>query len=154
LEYRDLLVARLGLADVRSIRPDPADLVRADELWRTNPDACCNLRKVLPLQRAAEPFAVLVDGRKRIHGADRADLSAIGEAPNGKISVSPLASWGMDRIEAAFSRSNLPAHPLVGEGYSSIGCWPCTRSTKPGETVRAGRWAGQGKTECGIHVRG
>ena len=96
-------------------------------------------------------FDALVDGRKRAHGFDREGISSI-EDGIGVIKVSPLASWSAERIEQAFIARELPRHPLVAQNYRSIGCWPCTRPVEPGQSARAGRWAGQAKTECGIHT--
>ena len=151
IAYQARLAAFLGLTAVRSWRPEPADLARADELWRTDADACCHLRKVLPLQRASAGYAALVDGRKRFHGGGRASLDTIDADPDGVIKISPLARWGQAEIEAAFVDRNLPRHPLVASGYRSIGCWPCSRPSSPDEPIRAGRWAGTSKNECGIH---
>ena len=151
LAYRDALVARLGLTDIRVIRPEPADLAAAAQLWRSDPDRCCEVRKVRPLARASLGFAALIDGRKRGHGFERADLGPI-QADGDLIKISPLWSWSETDIAAAFAARDLPPHPLVAEGYRSIGCWPCTRPTAPGEAARAGRWPGSAKTECGIHL--
>ena len=153
LDYRDRLIARLGLTDVRSIAPGRAETILRDrqgELWRHDPDACCALRKVRPLARALEGFDAWITGRKRYQGGERAGLAAI-EAAQGRIKVNPLAGWSRDRIEAAFVDTGLPRHPLEAEGYGSIGCRPCTRSVSDDDDLRAGRWAGCGKTECGIH---
>jgi phosphoadenosine phosphosulfate reductase len=149
--YQAALTQSLGLSDMRVVRPTAADKVQAADLWRSDPDRCCHLRKVLPLEAAVRDFEVLVDGRKRYHGGDRGDIETIDIATNGTIKVSPLARWGQQAIEAAFVERNLPTHPLVAQGYRSIGCWPCSRAAQPGESVRAGRWAGLAKTECGIH---
>ena len=150
-EYREALVQRLGLTDLRIVRPRPVDLVAAQELWQTDPDQCCHLRKVVPLELAVAGFTALIDGRKRAHGNERAHLRAAEQAGQ-KIKISPLWSWSEERIAQAFGDRELPPHPLTAQGYRSIGCWPCTRPTKPGESPRAGRWAGSAKTECGIHV--
>lgn len=151
LAYRDHLVGLLGLADVRVIRPEPEDLKRADGLWRTDPDACCRLRKVLPLERASRGFQALVDGRKRFHGGGREAIQTIEAGEGGVVKISPLARWSQEQVDGAFLARKLPRHPLVAEGYRSIGCWPCSRPTGADEPVRAGRWAGAAKTECGIH---
>ncbi len=154
LAYRTELSRLLGLIDLRVVRPAPARLAEAEELWRSDPEACCHLRKVLPLRQAVAGFQVLVDGRKRFHGAERAQLRSIEPGNEGQLKLSPLASWSQARIDAAFDALRLPRHPLVAQGYRSIGCWPCSRPTEPGEPVRAGRWAGSAKTECGIHKVG
>ena len=149
--HRDEVIAALGLTGVRIIRPLPEEIAEAEELWRTNPDRCCHLRKVQPLERARAGFKALVDGRKRFHGGGRDALQGLEEGADGTIKVSPLFNWTEERIEAAFSERNLPRHPLLAQGYRSIGCWPCSRPALPGEPIRAGRWAGAAKTECGIH---
>ena len=151
--YRDALVRRLGLADVRTIRPDPRAIMRRDPvgaLWRRDPDACCRLRKVAPLDTSLAGFDAWITGRKRFHGAERADIETI-EAVDGRIKIDPLARWSRERIEATIEARDLPRHPLVGDGFLSIGCIPCTRSVAAGEAARAGRWAESEKTECGIH---
>ncbi|HVI50353.1 MAG TPA: phosphoadenylyl-sulfate reductase [Candidatus Sulfotelmatobacter sp.] len=151
IAHRDEVIARLGLTGVRIIRPSKEELAEAEDLWRTDPDRCCHLRKVQPLERAQAGFKALVDGRKRFHGGGREDIATIEQSVDGVIKISPLAPWSQERIEAAFSERNLPRHPLVAQGYRSIGCWPCSRPSLPGESIRAGRWAGGAKTECGIH---
>lgn len=151
LEYRYRLERKLGLTNVRVVRPTDEDRRDADNLWVSDPDRCCELRKVRPLAKAVEGFAALIDGRKRAHGFDRDGLGTVQHA-GGVVKISPLATWSEDAIEAHFRARDLPRHPLVAQGYRSIGCWPCTRPTKPGEPARAGRWAGSAKTECGIHT--
>ena len=96
-------------------------------------------------------FDAWISGRKRYHGGVRSDLPAI-EAEEGKVKVNPLAAWSMERVEAAFAARDLPQHPLLAEGYLSVGCAPCTRPSAPGTDLRSGRWAGLSKTECGIHL--
>ena len=151
LEYRYRLERQLGLTDVRVVRPSSEDLSEAEDLWRIDADRCCHLRKVLPLARAVDGFAALIDGRKQAHGFERETLSTV-QVAGGVVKVSPLAGWNEEDVRHAFRVRGLPAHPLVDQGYRSIGCWPCTRPTRPGESARAGRWAGSAKTECGIHT--
>ena len=153
LMYRDRLVGRLGLKDVRSVRPDPDDLAAADptgRLWAENPDRCCHIRKVLPLERALSGFDAWITGRKRYQAATRASLPSF-EREGKRIKVNPLSDWTPEDIDQIFAEQQLPRHPLVAEGYPSIGCLPCTRRPAEDEDTRAGRWAGQSKTECGIH---
>ena len=153
LAYRDLIVEKLGLTDVRSVGPDAADLADADEdgdLWQCNPDLCCHLRRVIPLERALAGFDAWITGRKRFHGGARARLPTI-ENGNGSIKINPLADWTQERIRMEFERHDLPDHPLLNEGYLSIGCAPCTAPVAFDAPVRAGRWPGRAKTECGIH---
>jgi phosphoadenosine phosphosulfate reductase len=154
LDYRKNLAARLGLTDVRDLRPLYTDLATADpqsKLWQTDTDACCHVRKVLPLDRAIADFDAWITGRKRFHGGERLSLPVVEQA-DGKVKFNPLANWGKAELDAYMAEHDLPAHPLVAQGFPSIGCWPCTRPVEEGEDVRAGRWAGQDKTECGIHV--
>jgi phosphoadenosine phosphosulfate reductase len=151
LAYRDQLVQALGLTNLVVARPTAADRQAADELWQTDADRCCELRKVRPLAAAVAGFDALIDGRKRAHGFDRDALPTV-QVAGAVVKLSPLATWNQEQIEAAFAERSLPRHPLVAQGYRSVGCWPCTRPTKPGESARAGRWAGSAKTECGIHT--
>lgn len=145
------LTVLLGLTGLRIVRPKAAELAAAEDLWREDPDRCCHLRKVLPLERALKGIEALIDGRKRFHGGGRETIETIEAGADGMIKISPLARWSQDRIEQAFAQRGLPRHPLVAQGYRSIGCWPCSRPIGPDEPIRAGRWAGAAKTECGIH---
>ena len=154
LEYRDRLVAHLGLTDVRSIGPTAEEVARLDAdssraVW--DPDGCCAFRKTAPLQRALEGFDAWITGRKRFQSATRFDLTAF-ETDERHVKINPLASWGPADLAAYADEHRLPAHPLVAQGYASIGCAPCTSRTQPGEDARAGRWRGFEKTECGIHL--
>ena len=153
LAYRDALVAHLGLRDVRSLAPDPATLAARDPdgtLWRRNPDACCALRKVVPLNRALSGFSAWVSGRKRFHGGARGALPVI-EPDGPRIKLNPLAPWSAEQIGCEFETRGLPPHPLAAQAYRSIGCMPCTEPASSAADPRAGRWAGLDKTECGIH---
>ena len=154
LAYRDVLVSRLGLTQVRSLQPSPAALAVQDpkgDLWSRNVDACCALRKVDPLAEALTPFEAWVTGRKAYQGGARDALPAI-EWVDGKFKINPLAAWSAEDVAAYAARHDLPAHPLVSLGYRSIGCAPCTRAVANDEAPRAGRWSGSPKTECGIHA--
>lgn len=153
LAYRETIRTRLGLTDVRTITPDAASITTYDpegDLWRRDGDLCCHLRKVLPMEKALAGFDAWITGRKRFHGGARSALPVI-EHVNGRFKINPLAAWTRDRIAAAFRERGLPLHPLAEDGFTSIGCRPCTRRTAPGEGLRDGRWAGMEKTECGIH---
>jgi phosphoadenosine phosphosulfate reductase len=154
LDYRKTLAAKLGLTGVRDLRPAFNDLAVADpdaKLWQTDTDACCHLRKVLPLDKALAEFDGWITGRKRFHGGDRLSLPVV-ENSDGQLKFNPLANWGKAELDAYMAEHDLPAHPLVAQGFPSIGCWPCTKPVEDGQDVRAGRWAGSEKTECGIHV--
>jgi phosphoadenosine phosphosulfate reductase len=153
LAYRDRLSAHLGLTDVRSIAPLPADLAAVDadgRLWRRDPDVCCHIRKVAPLERALAGFDAWITGRKRFQSGERADLDTI-EAADSRIKINPVARWSLAQVASEFRKRDLPPHPLVARGYPSIGCAPCTARVAGDAPVRAGRWAGSEKTECGIH---
>lgn len=153
LAYRDAVAARLGLTDLRDLRPAPVEAADADptgELWYYDPDSCCALRKVRPLERALAGFDAWVTGRKRHQAATRERLPFV-ELEGDRIKLNPLADWDRDRIEAEITARGLPRHPLVAKGYPSIGCATCTRAVGAGEDDRAGRWAGLRKVECGIH---
>jgi len=153
LAYRDALVARLGLSDIRVVRPDPARVAAHDpdgDLWRRDPDRCCALRKALPLERALEGFDAWITGRKRFHGDSRAALPTV-EAVDGRVKINPLANWSAAQIERFIGARGLPRHPLVDAGFASIGCAPCTAPVTAGAAARSGRWRDIEKTECGIH---
>ena len=153
LAYRDRLTTAFGLEDVRTIGPT-GDHIQADDpegiLHSTNPSLCCHIRKRLPLLRALKPFDGWITGRKRYQGETRASLEVF-EGQDGKIKINPLAHWPEERVAKELEERDLPPHPLVANGYPSIGCTPCTTPVKAGEDPRAGRWRGQEKTECGIH---
>jgi phosphoadenosine phosphosulfate reductase len=154
LAYRDTLIATLGLRDVRSIKPLEQTLSREDperELWFSDPDACCRIRKVEPLARALKPFAGWINGRKRFQGGARAEIPVV-EDDGARLKFNPFANVSRDEIEAIYRLAKLPQHPLVASGYLSVGCMPCSSRTAPGEDARAGRWRGKAKTECGIHT--
>ncbi len=153
LAYRDTLISALGLTDVRSIGPSDAEVSANDpgaELWRYDPDACCRFRKVTPLERALAPFEAWVTGRKRHQALTRSALGFI-ERDGRKTKINPLADWTASDVEAEMVARRLPRHALSLAGYPSIGCATCTRAVAEGEDPRSGRWAGTGKTECGIH---
>jgi phosphoadenosine phosphosulfate reductase len=158
LDYRKSLTERLGLTDVRDLRPSFQDLATADpksDLWKTDTDACCAIRKVAPLDRVLLPeFDAWITGRKRFHGGSRLSLPVVEAGAEGKIKFNPLANWSKAELDAYMAEHDLPAHPLVEFGYPSVGCWPCTKPVEAGEVsdIRAGRWAGSEKTECGIHT--
>jgi phosphoadenosine phosphosulfate reductase len=154
LAYRDTLVAALGLRDVRSIKPLEEALSRQDpdrELWFSDPDACCRIRKVEPLARALKPFSAWINGRKRFQGGARAEIPVV-EDDGAKLKFNPFANVSREEIEAIYKLAKLPPHPLIASGYLSVGCMPCSSRTAPDEDARAGRWRGRAKTECGIHT--
>jgi phosphoadenosine phosphosulfate reductase len=154
LAYRDTLTRTLGLSDVRSIKPSEEALRQKDadgDLWFSDPDACCRIRKVEPLQRALKPFSAWINGRKRFQGGLRAAIPVV-EADGARLKFNPFANVTRADIEAIYKSADLPPHPLVASGFLSVGCMPCTSRTEAGEDARAGRWRGRAKTECGIHI--
>ncbi len=154
LAYRDELVERLGLENVIVADPDPATLAAEDPekfLFASDPDRCCDIRKVQPLATALEGYEAWITGRKGFQSTTRARVPLF-EAEGERVKVNPLVSWTASDLLAYIREAELPPHPLVAKGYPSIGCLPCTSPVKPGEDVRAGRWRGRGKTECGIHT--
>ncbi|TXG81522.1 MAG: phosphoadenylyl-sulfate reductase [Sphingomonadales bacterium] len=153
LAYRDTLIARLGLTGVESVMPDADRLAAVDPQqlrWSYDPDGCCAVRKVEPLDRALANVEVWISGRKGFQAKTRTNLPLF-EVEKGKLKINPLAGWAKADLDAYFETHALPRHPLEAQGYLSIGCMPCTSVVKPGEDPRAGRWRGWDKTECGIH---
>jgi phosphoadenosine phosphosulfate reductase len=123
-----------------------------DDLWHADPDQCCQVRKVEPLERALRGRAAWMTGLRRDETASRASAPIVSyDQGKGLVKVNPLATWTDLDVEGYIRDRNLPVHPLVERGYSSIGCWPCTRPVGDGEDSRAGRWSGSDKTECGLH---
>lgn len=156
LAYRDMLVERLGLNDLRVYRPDPRLLRARDpegQRHAYDPDGCCDLRKVEPLVRALAPFDAWISGRKGFQAGTRKALPRF-EIDAGRLKINPLADWDKAALDAYFAEYDLPRHPLEAQGFLSIGCAPCTSQVKPGEDPRAGRWRGFDKVECGIHLPG
>jgi phosphoadenosine phosphosulfate reductase len=152
LAYRDELAERLGFTDLRVVRPDPYVLAQRDATglrWSYDPDGCCEIRKVEPLRRALAGFDAWVSGRKAFQQG-RAGIPRV-ELDEGKLKINPLAGWSKADLDGYFATHALPPHPMVAQGYPSIGCSPCTSRVQPGEDPRAGRWRGWDKNECGIH---
>jgi phosphoadenosine phosphosulfate reductase len=156
LQVRDTVARTLPVV-VKSIKPrltvGQQDGQFGPRLFAREPDECCALRKVEPLERALEPYDAWAAGLRRDEGPSRANTPVVGfEAGRGKVKVAPLAYWTEADVQAYIARHNVPVNPLITKGYASIGCWPCTRRTRAGEDPRAGRWPMFDKTECGIHA--
>ena len=129
------------------------DAEHGPALHDRDPDLCCALRKVEPLERGLAPYAAWVTGLRRVDAATRAALPVVQwDARRGMVKVNPLAAWDDDDVAGYVERHGVLVNPLLQLGYASIGCAPCTRPVAPGEDARAGRWAGSGKTECGLHT--
>lgn len=154
LAYQTEVSAQLGLTDMRVIRARP-DAVAAHDpeglLHKSDTDACCDLRKTEPLERALSTFDAWITGRKRFQSGSRATLDFFESEEGRRIKVNPLAHWTPQDVQDYMINNRLPRHPLISKGYPSIGCAPCTSKVAPGEDPRAGRWRNQEKEECGIH---
>ncbi len=160
LAYRDTVMKRLGMPNLVNLTPNADALAARDESglrWSYDPDGCCEIRKVQPLAAALTHFDASITGRKGFQSGTRAGLQRFEidrTDTAGRLKINPLADWTGDQIAAYFAATGLPPHPLVEQGYPSIGCSPCTSKVAPGEDPRSGRWKGWDKTECGIHVDG
>ncbi|AWW74019.1 phosphoadenosine phosphosulfate reductase [Erythrobacter sp. KY5] len=160
LEYRDEVVAKIGLTNLQILTPDEAELAEKDESglrWSYDPDGCCEIRKVKPLAKALDQFDASFTGRKAFQSSTRANLPRFEidtSDAQGRLKINPLIDWRAEDIAAYFEEHDLPRHPLVARGFPSIGCEPCTHKVAPGEDPRSGRWKGWDKTECGIHKPG
>jgi phosphoadenosine phosphosulfate reductase len=154
LQYRDTLRNFLKLTDIRNVLPVAEEVKAADPkgvLNKTDPDACCEVRKVRPLEPALKGFEAWITGRKRFHGGGRTNLPVV-EYSEGRFKVNPLVEWTHEDVESYFDSRQLPRHPMVAEGYPSIGCWPCTVRPEDPNDIRSGRWVGFKKEGCGLHL--
>jgi len=154
LAYVETLKSQLGLINVIAIHPDPADVKRFDpngDLWETDPDSCCHIRKTEPLEPITEQFGGWVTGRKRFQTRERGVLPHFELTSDDRIKINPLAYFTDADVNQYKIDHGLPEHPLFARGYKSIGCAPCTSVVAEGEDPRAGRWRGLNKKECGIH---
>jgi phosphoadenosine phosphosulfate reductase len=123
------------------------------DLWARDPDACCAIRKVEPLERGLAPYDAWVTGMRREDAPTRSDIDVIGwDSRRDKVKLNPLAAWTQDDVDAYAVEHGVLLNPLRQLGYPSIGCEPCTTPVAPGEDPRSGRWAARGKTECGLHT--
>ncbi len=160
LTYRDEVVERLGLTNLVILTPDEAELGEKDETglrWSYDPDGCCEIRKVKPLAKALADYDASFTGRKAFQSSTRANLPRFeldNSDAQGRLKINPLIDWSAEDIAAYLEEHDLPRHPLVAQGFPSIGCAPCTHKVAEGEDPRSGRWKGWDKTECGIHKPG
>jgi phosphoadenosine phosphosulfate reductase len=154
LQFQKELASVLNLTNTKSVRQNDTKLTGRDpdgNLWNSNNSACCDLRKVEPLKNELNRFDSWISGRKIFQGGMRSSLNLF-EKSGDHIKVNPLANWSQDQIKAYIDRFSLPIHPLINEGYSSVGCMPCTSPAVENQSSREGRWSGIEKTECGIHL--
>lgn len=157
LAYQQELAQKLGLTDIRIIQPSAEQKAAIDPFSRlhlANPDACCALRKTVPLEAALSGFDAWITGRKRYQASTRQKLELFENEDDRRIKINPLALWDSGDVQDYIINNRLPRHPLIAKGYPSIGCAPCTSPVRAGEDARSGRWRGQDKIECGIHVNG
>jgi phosphoadenosine phosphosulfate reductase len=141
----------INVTPSRSVAEQDAEL--GPRLYGRNPDLCCYLRKVVPLERALDPYDAWITGVRREETDARSDTQAVEwDAKRAMVKVNPIAGWTQDQVDAYIAEHGVLLNPLVDEGYPSIGCATCTLPVKPGADPRSGRWAGTGKTECGLHV--
>jgi phosphoadenosine phosphosulfate reductase len=156
LALRDQIAERYGI-EVELVRPDTTvaeyEAQHGGPLYRTNPDQCCHDRKIVSLRRAVVGYDAWISAIRAEQSTHRAKAAVVGwDAKFSLVKVNPLLRWTHRDVWAFIVTNNVPYNPLHDQGYPSIGCWPCTRSVNPGDTdERAGRWAGQAKTECGLH---
>jgi phosphoadenosine phosphosulfate reductase len=155
LQVRDI-VQRTMPVTIRSIRPRQTVAEQAEEhgakLWARDPDDCCALRKIEPLEKALDRYDAWAAGLRRDESPSRANTRIVSfEHARGKVKVAPMAAWSQADVDAYISRYNVPVNALIRQGYASVGCWPCTRRTPPGSDPRAGRWPMFDKSECGLH---
>ncbi len=154
LQYRDQLIDQLDLTNFINVTPDSKALEVEDSdgtLFESDPDACCDLRKVRPLAGTIEKYAARITGRKRYQTPDRASMPILERVEGEQAKLNPLAYWTAKDVTGYLRKFNLPVHPLLALGFLSIGCQPCTTRVADGEDERAGRWRNTGKIECGIH---
>jgi len=141
----------LTITPVQSVAEQ--DATYGKDLYKTDPDLCCKLRKVQPLADALQGYDAWATGLRRAETHNRVIAPVIGwDAKKGKVKVSPIARWSDEQVERYIEENGVLVNPLVYDGYPSIGCAPCTRRVAAGEDPRSGRWAGTNKTECGIHT--
>jgi len=153
LHYRDMLIEDLGLTNFNNINPNETSVQNQDsdgQLYVKDPDACCALRKVVPLAGALSGYKARITGRKRYQTPDRREMPIYEQGTN-MIKLNPLAYWSAKDVSAYMRKHDLPPHPMLSLGFLSIGCQPCTTRVAEGEDPRAGRWRNFDKTECGIH---
>jgi phosphoadenosine phosphosulfate reductase len=129
------------------------DAAYGKDLWRTNPDLCCKLRKVKPLEEALAPYTAWISGLRRVEAVTRRDAKAVEwDAKRGMVKINPIVGWDDEELDKYIAHRGILINPLQYDGYPSIGCAPCTRRVAPGDDPRSGRWAGSGKVECGLHA--
>lgn len=154
LELRDQLTEELGL-NVRSVKTQMGHDGFQEEygaLYKKNPDLCCHINKVKPLDRALSGFDAWISGIRRDQSPRRSDTPVVSKESEELVKICPMVEWTNEEVWDYVDEHGLPYHPLLEDGYLSIGCAPCTRPVEDGEDARTGRWSGKEKTECGLHL--
>lgn len=153
LEYCLKLKRDLGLhiVELSSLMDHDDFLAKHGELYRSNPNMCCYLNKVEPLQRALSGYDAWISGIRRDQTPERSETPVLAKQQDGRYKICPMVRWTADDVNNYIDKHDLPAHPLAERGYLSIGCRPCTKAVVPGSDPRSGRWAESEKTECGLH---
>jgi phosphoadenosine phosphosulfate reductase len=154
LVFRDEIVAQLGL-NVETLYPEMGHRgfrKQHGELYRSDPDLCCFINKVEPMRRAMSDLRAWVTGIRRDQTPLRRSTPILARMPNGVVKVCPMVLWDRLRVQKYIDENGLPKHPLTATGFTSIGCAPCTRPVERGGHERQGRWVGEEKTECGLHI--
>jgi phosphoadenosine phosphosulfate reductase len=146
LETVETVRKRYGL-NLRILTVAPHD----EELWKVDPENCCSAVKVGQLDRALAGKAAWMSGLRREEAASRAGAPIVARDLRGLVKVNPIANWSDLDVEGYIADHDIPVNPLLNQGYLSIGCQPCTQLPADADDPRSGRWAGRGKTECGIH---
>jgi phosphoadenosine phosphosulfate reductase len=155
LGTRDAVAATLPVT-VRSLTPRQSvaqqDASFGARLYERNPDQCCALRKVMPLRAALKDYSGWASGLRRDEASTRANVRVVEwDEQRGMVKLNPIAAWTQEDVDRYIAENNILVNPLLFDGYGSVGCAPCTRRIAPGEDLRAGRWSGTGKVECGLH---
>jgi phosphoadenosine phosphosulfate reductase len=155
LELRERIARRYGI-EVEYVRAEASvaeyEAANGGPIYGTDPDRCCRDRKILPLRRAVEGYDAWISAIRADQSSHRARADVVGwDAKFGLAKINPLLKWTKRDVWAFVVTNDVPYNPLHDQGYPSIGCWPCTRAVNQGDDERAGRWAGQAKTECGLH---
>jgi phosphoadenosine phosphosulfate reductase len=149
-------IARRFWLNVIELRPEMSheeqEARYGPDLWKRNPDLCCYLNKVVPMQNALRKCKAWITGIRRDQSARRASADVVEYRDDGLVKINPLVTWARQDVWRYIEFHNLPTHPLYSQGYRSIGCAPCTRAVALEEDERAGRWSGTGKNECGLHT--
>jgi phosphoadenosine phosphosulfate reductase len=151
-----VLERRYGIT-IRAVKPvltvDQQAVAEGPTLWTRDPDRCCDQRKVQPLREALAGFSSWITAIRRDQTPERAHAQVVEDDPKfGLVKINPLVAWTHDDVWGHIYANDVPFNPLHERGYPSIGCVPCTSQIIPGEDLRAGRWRGAGKRECGLHV--